>query len=89
MKNKEKHHVGQTTTIELQKKYYVDFITENPKWHLDEIYADEGISGTSAINRETSNRMVPMSMTAKNEFLPHITMPLKILHEEEKDIEEE
>lgn len=39
--------VRQTTSFELQKKYYEDFVIKHPKWKLVKIYADEGISGTS------------------------------------------
>ena len=38
--------VRQTTSYELQKKYYEDFVVQHPNWELVEIYADEGISIT-------------------------------------------
>jgi DNA invertase Pin-like site-specific DNA recombinase len=41
--------VRQTTSYELQKKYYEDFVVQHPNWELVEIYADEGISGTSLL----------------------------------------
>lgn len=31
----------QTTSYELQKKYYEDFVVRHPKWTLVDIYADE------------------------------------------------
>ena len=43
--------VRQTTSFELQKKYYEDFVTKHPNWTLVKIYADEGISGTSLDHR--------------------------------------
>lgn len=32
--------IRQTTSYELQKKYYEDFVTKHPNWKLVEIYAD-------------------------------------------------
>lgn len=50
--------VRQTTSYELQKKYYEDFVTSHPNWTLVDIYADEGISGTSLKHRESFKRMI-------------------------------
>lgn len=50
--------VRQTTSYELQKKYYEEFVTRHPKWILVKIYADEGISGTSLKHRDEFNRMI-------------------------------
>jgi DNA invertase Pin-like site-specific DNA recombinase len=50
--------VKQTTSYELQKKYYEDFVLHHPNWTLVKIYADEGISGTSLKYRNEFNRMV-------------------------------
>ena len=44
--------VRQTTSFELQKRYYEDFVVKHPHWTLVNIYADEGISGTSLNKRE-------------------------------------
>lgn len=48
----------QTTSFELQKKYYEDFVVRHPNWSLIRIYADEGISGTSLQHRDEFNRMI-------------------------------
>ena len=48
----------QTSSYELQKNYYTDFVGQHPNWHLVEIYADEGISGTSLKHRDAFNRMI-------------------------------
>lgn len=48
----------QTTSYELQKKYYEDFVVRHPKWTLVRIYADEGISGTSTKHRDEFNNMI-------------------------------
>lgn len=50
--------VRQTTSYELQKRYYEDFVVRHPKWELVAIYADEGISGTSLKHRVEFNRMI-------------------------------
>lgn len=50
--------VRQTTSFELQKKYYEDFVIRHPNWTLVEIYADEGISGTSLAHRDAFNQMI-------------------------------
>ena len=50
--------VRQTTSYELQKRYYEDFVLHHPKWELVHIYADEGISGTSTAHRDQFNKMI-------------------------------
>lgn len=50
--------VRQTTSFELQKKYYEDFVIKHPNWTLVKIYADEGISGTSLNKREQFLEMI-------------------------------
>jgi DNA invertase Pin-like site-specific DNA recombinase len=50
--------VRQTTSFELQKKYYEEFVLKHPKWELVEIYAYEGISGTSLKKRDKFNKMI-------------------------------
>lgn len=48
----------QTSSYELQKNHYRDFVSQHPEWTLVEIYADEGISGTSLKNRNAFIRMI-------------------------------
>lgn len=50
--------IRQTTSFELQKKYYEDFVIRHPNWELVGIYADEGISGTSLKHRDSFQRMI-------------------------------
>ena len=50
--------VRQTTSFELQKKYYEDFVTKHPNWTLVKIYADEGISGTLMDKRDEFKRLL-------------------------------
>lgn len=51
-------NVEQTSSYELQKNYYEDLVGKNPNWVLVDIYADEGISGTSLKHRDAFNRMI-------------------------------
>lgn len=48
----------QTSSYELQKNHYCDVINRSSAWHLIEIYADEGISGTSLQHRDAFKRMI-------------------------------
>lgn len=50
--------IRQTTSYELQKKYYEDFVVRHPNWTLVNIYADEGISGTSLDHRVSFQQMI-------------------------------
>lgn len=51
-------NILQTSSYELQKKYYEDYVTRHPNWSLVKIYADEGVSGTSLARRDEFNRMM-------------------------------
>jgi len=57
--------VRQTTSFELQKKYYEDFVVKHPKWKLVKIYADEGISGTSLKHRDAFLSMIADAKAGK------------------------
>ena len=48
----------QTSSYELQKNHYQDYVGQHPNWKLTGIYADEGISGTSLRNRKEFIRMI-------------------------------
>jgi len=48
----------QLTSYEAQQTYYTDKIMNNPKWTMAGIFADEGISGTSASKRPEFLRMI-------------------------------
>lgn len=48
----------QTSSYELQKAHFEEYIKGMSNWELVEIYADEGISGTSTEHRESFNRMI-------------------------------
>lgn len=48
----------QTSSYELQKNHYQDLVDRHPGWRLVDIYADEGISGTSLKHRDSFIRMI-------------------------------
>ena len=48
----------QLTSYTKQKEYYTDLIINHEGWELVNIYADEGISGTSTKKRTEFNRMI-------------------------------
>lgn len=49
---------NQTSSYELQKNHYEDMVNRRPNWELVDIYADEGISGTSLMHRDSFVRMI-------------------------------
>ena len=49
---------NQTSSYELQKNYYENMVNQKENWNLVDIYADEGISGTSLQHRESFKRMI-------------------------------
>ena len=61
--------VRQTTSFELQKKYYEEFVSKHPKWELIHIYADEGISGTSTAHRDAFNQMIVDAKAGKIDLI--------------------
>lgn len=48
----------QMNSFESQKRYFEQEIKRNPDWELYEIYADEGLSGTSTKNRKAFQKMI-------------------------------
>jgi len=48
----------QTSSYELQQNHYTDLVNQHPGWNLVDIYADEGISGTSLQHRNAFIRMI-------------------------------
>lgn len=59
----------QKTSFISQQKYYLEKITENPKWMFVEVYADEGISGTQAFKRENFMRMIKDAENGKIDLI--------------------
>ena len=48
----------QLNSFAAQQTYYNDYIRKHDNWQLAEIYADEGITGTSAAKRDDFQRML-------------------------------
>ena len=48
----------QLNSFAAQQSYYNDYIRKHDNWQLAEIYADEGITGTSAVKRDDFQRML-------------------------------
>lgn len=61
--------VRQTTSFELQKKYYEDFVIHHPKWTLVKIYADEGKSGTETTHRVQFKQMIEDAKNGKIDLI--------------------
>ena len=49
---------AQQNSYEAQISFYTDYIKSKPEWEFVDVYADEGISGTSYKKRDGFNRMV-------------------------------
>ena len=48
----------QANSFEAQQRYFKEYIDRQPDWELFEVYADEGITGTSTKKRTAFNRMI-------------------------------
>lgn len=59
----------QMGSVEAQKDYFEKLIREKPGWVLVDVYADEGISGTSLNHREAFNRMIDDAMNGKIDLI--------------------
>lgn len=59
----------QTSSYELQVSYFTDYVQKNPEWVLVDVYADEGITGTSTKNRTEFNRMIQDCKDKKIDYI--------------------
>ena len=59
----------QANSFLAQKRYFRDYIAHHPDWQLYEIYADEGITGTSTKKRTQFNRMIADAREGKFQIL--------------------
>lgn len=62
-------NLQQTSSYELQKNYYENKVLKNKNWTLVDIYADEGISGTSLKHRDEFNRMISDCKSGKIDII--------------------
>lgn len=59
----------QTSSFELQQKYYTELVGRYPKWVLIRIYADEGKSGVTTEKRDEFNEMMRDGMAGKFDLI--------------------
>lgn len=59
----------QYTSFEAQRQHYLDSVSKHENWTLIEIYADEGISGTSTKKRVAFNRMIEDAKEGKFDLI--------------------
>ena len=59
----------QLNSYESQKKYYYEKIMENPEWNLVNVYADEGISGTTDYMRPGFMKMIEDALSGKIDII--------------------
>ena len=60
---------NQTSSYELQKNHYYDYVAQIPNWVLVKIYADEGISGTSLQHRKAFKEMIDDCIMGKIDII--------------------
>ena len=59
----------QLNSYESQKKYYYEKINDNPEWEFVNIYADEGISGTTDYKRAGFMKMIQDALAGKMDLI--------------------
>lgn len=62
-------HSDQINSFLAQQRFFREYIARNPKWQLYDIYADEGITGTSTKKRVQFNRMINDAYAGKFRIL--------------------
>lgn len=59
----------QANSFESQQRYFRRYIEHYPEWELYEIFADEGISGTSTKKRKQFNRMIECALNGEIDLI--------------------
>ena len=59
----------QLTSYENQKAFYTEKIMKNPEWTMVDIFADEGITGTSTCRRKDFLRMIRQCRQGKIDMI--------------------
>lgn len=59
----------QAASFASQQRFFREYITRREGWELGEIYADEGLSGTSTRRREAFNRMIRDARAGKFQLI--------------------
>lgn len=65
----------QQSSYEIQCSYYTEKILAHPEWELVDIFADEGITGTSTKKRDDFNRMIRMCRKGKIDLILTKSVP--------------
>lgn len=60
---------SQQNSYETQIDYYTNYIQNHPDWEFVQVYADEGVTGTSYKRRDGFNRMVEDAMLGKIDLI--------------------
>ena len=60
----------QVSSIENQTRYYTEKVEKTPNWDLQEIYSDEGKSGTSMKTRTQFKQMLKNAADNKMDLIP-------------------
>lgn len=59
----------QANSFESQQRYFREYIDRQPDWELYQVYADEGITGTSTKKRAAFNRMIADARLGKFQLI--------------------
>lgn len=59
----------QVNSLEGQQRYFRECISRNPDWELQDIYADEGLSGTETKKRTRFNQMIRAAREGKIDLI--------------------
>lgn len=59
----------QANSFQAQQRYFREYIRSRPDWELYEVYADEGITGTSTKKRAQFNRMIQDAREGKFQLI--------------------
>lgn len=60
---------NQAGSLQLQQKYFIQYIRSKKDWELVDIYFDEGISGVRMTNRSGFNRMLDDARKGKFDYI--------------------
>lgn len=61
--------LGQVTSFENQKKYYVGMVRKKPEWHLVALYSDEGLTATGTKKRIGLLQMIEDARAGKFDII--------------------
>ena len=59
----------QANSFESQQRFFREYVDRNPEWELVEIFADEGLSGTSTKKRKEFNKMISLALAGKIDLI--------------------